>query len=1055
MPKSPLSPIFFQQDAEPEIKSDIFGNIYLTAINGVPGGTDLWKSTDKGTTFSYLGQPDGLQDKCAAPTPQCLGAGGADDSIDVSSGGYLYVTSLYVGSVTVSTSMDGGTGGVQPAQAWNLNTFSTGIPVQDRQWVAAYGPQTLNMIVRQAPGTGDLTFIKSVDAGKTFSAPVIVRSGNSTEGNLVVDPYNGNLYTTTIPGTALTEIHLLKSVDGGATWTESTIYTGAAGTNPAHKFTMLAVDRGGNLHLAFSSSNLAGNCHVYLMSSSDQGASWLPAVQVDSGAGTTTAVQPWIVAGSPEVVDVTWLGSSGATPDVAPFDWNVFFAQTRNALSPTPTFTQAQVTSTPVHDTNICFNGTGCTGTANRDLLEYYTMTLDPDGNALIAFADSVNNCPAATCKTNAWFTRQTAGPSAYTIPSGVAATPATFAPNIAVGSPGAEPSLWVDTHNCIYVTAPGRPNIWKSVNNGASFLPPVTPAATGLTGGDEDIITIAQPDGSRPDFVYFTDLGISSDHIFKSTDGGATYFKPGTAGAAGETGVSSDRQWLGVDRIGPDQYVYEVDHEFTSEVIRLSTSVNDLPWTNQSGMLDPELATSVPNTNPGPVFVDKQTHTVYSVFNASIPTTNIANPPFGKLLNIWDFVAAAPAVAQGPPGPITNNPVFKGVVDSPTGAPPQGPPPAAKTFGTNNANIFPAGDIDSAGNIYVAWSMNNARTNEFSIWFAASHDHGKTFYGPFPVSTGPLAPDETSVLPWVAAGDNGRVDIVWYQSSNVADPNTMPAGSPWNVMFAQSLNGNAREPIFTVVQAGDHVMHKGSISTGGLIGSSDRSLLDYFEVNIGPDGLANIIYADNGATATHAEFARQSGGSLAKANPTFPTCLQSISIAPISAVSRKTHGSAGPFDIDLPLIGTPGIECRSGGATKDFKVIISFANPVTVNGTPDKARVTSGSGTVTNVTVNGALVTVDLTQVLDVQKITITLFSVSDGTQSGDVSVSMGMLLGDTNGDGSVSGADVTQTKAQAGNLAHGDPSANFREDVTVDGSISGADVTLVKRNAGNQLPP
>src|ERR1700726_796793 len=32
----PLSPIFFQQGGEPEIKVDLFGNIYLTAIQGTP-----------------------------------------------------------------------------------------------------------------------------------------------------------------------------------------------------------------------------------------------------------------------------------------------------------------------------------------------------------------------------------------------------------------------------------------------------------------------------------------------------------------------------------------------------------------------------------------------------------------------------------------------------------------------------------------------------------------------------------------------------------------------------------------------------------------------------------------------------------------------------------------------------------------------------------------------------------------------------------------------------------------------------------------------------------
>src|SRR5438067_12954444 len=40
----PPSPAFYQADAEPEIAVDIFGTIYATAIQGVPGGTEFWKS---------------------------------------------------------------------------------------------------------------------------------------------------------------------------------------------------------------------------------------------------------------------------------------------------------------------------------------------------------------------------------------------------------------------------------------------------------------------------------------------------------------------------------------------------------------------------------------------------------------------------------------------------------------------------------------------------------------------------------------------------------------------------------------------------------------------------------------------------------------------------------------------------------------------------------------------------------------------------------------------------------------------------------------------------
>src|SRR3984893_4765434 len=160
----PPSPAFFQADAEPEIAIDIFGNIYATAIQGVPGGTDLWKSTDKGNTFVYLGEPDGAQDHCNPPVVQCAALGGGDDQIDVSTGGYLYVSSLWLGNITMSTSYDGGVGGALPGQKWEVDGAAAQVVSDDRQWVAAYGPPTINMTYAAntgvAPEVG-LFFVKS------------------------------------------------------------------------------------------------------------------------------------------------------------------------------------------------------------------------------------------------------------------------------------------------------------------------------------------------------------------------------------------------------------------------------------------------------------------------------------------------------------------------------------------------------------------------------------------------------------------------------------------------------------------------------------------------------------------------------------------------------------------------------------------------------------------------------------------------------------------------------------------------------------------------------
>ena len=76
---------------------------------------------------------------------------------------------------------------------------------------------------------------------------------------------------------------------------------------------------------------------------------------------------------------------------------------------------------------------------------------------------------------------------------------------------------------------------------------------------------------------------------------------------------------------------------------------------------------------------------------------------------------------------------------------------------------------------------------------------------------------------------------------------------------------------------------------------------------------------------------------------------------------SRKTHGASGTFDIDLPLTGVVGVECRSGGATNDYQVVVTFASPVTFS----SAAVNDGAGAVESTSGNGTnTVTVNLTSV-------------------------------------------------------------------------------------------
>jgi hypothetical protein len=164
-------------------------------------------------------------------------------------------------------------------------------------------------------------------------------------------------------------------------------------------------------------------------------------------------------------------------------------------------------------------------------------------------------------------------------------------------------------------------------------------------------------------------------------------------------------------------------------------------------------------------------------------------------------------------------------------------------------------------------------------------------------------------------------------------------------------------------------------------------------------------------------------------------------------------HGSAGTFDINLPLIGPRGIECRSGGVNNDYTLIFTFANTLSSVG---GAGVTSGTGSVSSANIDSSDAhnyIVNLTGVTNAQVITVSLANVSDsaGNFSGALSASMGVLLGDTNGSGRVDAADVSSVRQQTLQLV---TSSNFREDVNTSGRIDAADVSLVRQQTLTSLP-
>jgi hypothetical protein len=219
------------------------------------------------------------------------------------------------------------------------------------------------------------------------------------------------------------------------------------------------------------------------------------------------------------------------------------------------------------------------------------------------------------------------------------------------------------------------------------------------------------------------------------------------------------------------------------------------------------------------------------------------------------------------------------------------------------------------------------------------------------------------------------------------------------------------------------------------------------------PDDEANFGGGVGGATLELVQLVPGSGpGTLlgAFSLSSDGSTLTFTPIAPLqitSVVSRKTHGAAGNFDINLPLSGTPGLESRVG----DYTLVATFTNGI-VSG---NASVTSGIGTVNgSPTFSGNTMTISLTGVTTAQTITVTLSGVTDifSQVLPDTPVSMRVLIGDTNANGTVNAADVAQTRSRLGQTVD---ATNFRSDVNASGVINAVDVSLVKIHSGDTLPP
>jgi hypothetical protein len=193
-------------------------------------------------------------------------------------------------------------------------------------------------------------------------------------------------------------------------------------------------------------------------------------------------------------------------------------------------------------------------------------------------------------------------------------------------------------------------------------------------------------------------------------------------------------------------------------------------------------------------------------------------------------------------------------------------------------------------------------------------------------------------------------------------------------------------------------------------------------------------------------------GGDAANIASTSPLLAQDVSGvasgAPTLQIakSRKVHGAAGTFDLQLSLIPTnPSTEPRAGPAAT---VVLTFNKPLT----GATVTVTEGMATAAAPNITGNDVVVDLTGVADQQYVTVSLSNVAsaDGSSGGSGSVRIAFLAGDVNQSRVVTLSDTAALNLQ---LAQPVTAANFLLDVNASGTLTLSDKGIAASNLTRAL--
>jgi hypothetical protein len=305
----------------------------------------------------------------------------------------LATSSLVAANVSAQRSTDRG------ETLTNNPAGNTTVQVDDRQWMEFLGANSTYLGYREFTGlqvTSKYYLNRSDDGGLTYGPAVLAALGGNTTGNIDVDQRDGTVYFCHqgpgAEGNKEVRVAVGQPVSLAVTPLVFNTHVAARGQKQiANLFPVCKVASDGTVYVTYSD----GGDAIYIAHSFDQGRTWAPPARVSDMGPGGVALFPWIETGDrPGTLAIVWYGASaedsedgkGGNTDNA--NWKVYFAQTLNATSSAPTILQGAASDHVIHGSNISLAGFTTGTSPNRNLADFFQVAIDPQGMALVAWAD-------------------------------------------------------------------------------------------------------------------------------------------------------------------------------------------------------------------------------------------------------------------------------------------------------------------------------------------------------------------------------------------------------------------------------------------------------------------------------------------------------------------------------------------------------------------------------------------------------------------------------------------------------------------------------------------